>query len=255
MNRPDDFQQLMDFQREGDKTCNGTVILIYDEHRMGNGDFGIRAYRISEKAIQMAEQNKSGKNIFSVSAVKEHDLTFNEVLDEIPTTLKSSYLMNCLLHQIENDRLNQLEKNTIGTLNSQICHNKFGDELIAPAYSIASTTNLQDQTELMKKSIEEIHNDTNRFITNQRSLYNATQKKYSLIHQKEKENEEKSKNGEKVTPVDHDEIDKMVKMPEEYNRLSGLVHSYQSNLFCESVKNIAAGNVGKLFVAESIQDQ
>lgn len=86
-------------------------------------------------------------------------------------------------------------------------------------------------------------------------MYNATQKKYSLIHQKEKENEEKSKNGEKVTPVDHDEIDKMVKMPEGYNRLSGLVHSYQSNLFCESVKNIAAGNVGKLFVAESIQDQ
>merc|ERR1712000_93356 len=172
--------------------------------------------RVSEKGMKMYEESlaaSSSSRPFSVTNVKAHNLDYKEILDEIPTSIKSSYLMNCLLHQIENDRLNQLEKHTVGTLNSELYHSKFGDALIAPAYTLASTTNLQEQTELMKKSIEEIYNDTGRFISNQKQLMNATSRKYGIIHSKERESEEIIKNGGKANDINEEEIDKIVKMP------------------------------------------
>jgi len=201
------------------------------------------------------EATSDGTKPFSISNVKKHRLSYDEILEEIPITIKSSNLMNCLLHQIENDRQNQLERNVTGTLNSQICKNRFGDQLVTPAYSLACTSNIEEHTELMRDSIDEVSKETKKFLDNQRNLYQATTKKNNLLSRLRMENEQLEKEGKEKKPINEDEIDKQVRMPEEYNRLHGLVLSYQSNIFCDSVKNISAGNIGKLFVAEGLQDE
>jgi len=48
-NRTEDLTEILKFQKSSDqKALNGTVMLVYDETRMSNGDFGMRAYRISK---------------------------------------------------------------------------------------------------------------------------------------------------------------------------------------------------------------
>merc|ERR1711931_114707 len=266
LTKAEDFEALMKFQRDNDtNSCHGTVILVYDPLRMSNGDFGIRAFRVSEKGMTAYTEylnsdasSTKGNWPFSVTAVNSHKIDFTDILEEVPITIKSSYLMNCLLLQIENARVEDLKKNTNGTLKSQIVRNKLGDKLMAPSYTMACGSNLLNQTELMKRSVEEISADTTKFLKSQKELLNATRNKASLLSTMDSENEKKKSNGEKTSDIDKatlEEINKRVKMPDEYNRLPGLVYSYQASLFCDSVKNISAGNVGKLFVAESMQDQ
>ena len=68
----------------------------------------------------------------------------------------------------------------------------------------------------------------------------------------ERDNVEAATKGEKSKTIDVAEIEKKVKMPEEHNRLGGMVHAYQASVFAESVKNLSAGNMGKLFLSEKI---
>ena len=256
LTKADDLNEVRDFQKRNDKSCNnGTVMIIYDEHRMSNGDFGMRAFRVSKKGMQMYEETTSDSKAFSVSNVKKATLNYDEILEELPIVIQSSNLMNCMLHQVENDRIAQLEMNVNGTLNSQVCQNKFGDKLVAPAYSLACTSNIEHQAELMRESIEEVSKETKKFVESQRQLYIATSQKNRKISELRVKNETLISEGKEPLPINEEEIDKQVRMPEEYNRLHGMVLSYQSNIFCDSVKNISAGNIGKLFVADGLQDE
>merc|ERR1739848_407454 len=124
-----------------------------------------------------------------------------------------------------------------------------------PAYSVASSQVLQEQAENMKNCVEDVHQHSNRFIQLQRNLHNATIKKHQIISQKERENAAREQNGEKKEVIDIEEINRQVKMPEEHNRIGGMVSSFQANLFCESVKNVSSGTMGKLFMAESVTDK
>jgi len=261
MTRPDELLSFIAFQMGNDQVSStGTVMLVYDEKRMSQGDFGLRAYRISRKAMQLywdwsKDKNKKGKAPFVVSNVQEHDLTVGEMLIELPVSVKSSWLMNCLLHQIENYRLNDIERETSGSLFGRASTAKHESRLHVPAYTVASTRVLQEQAENMKNCVEEVHQQSNRFIQLQRNLHNATLKKHEKIQQKERENAEKEQNGEKTQAIDVAEIDKQVKMPEEHNRIAGMVSTFQANLFCETVKNVSSGTMGKLFLAESVTDK
>ena len=97
MTKSDDLLNLLDFQLVNDKAnTNGTVMLVYDHIRMSSGDFGLRAYRISEKAMKMYAKtklkvNKNVKNPFSVSFIQEAGLACDEILVEVPISIKSSY--------------------------------------------------------------------------------------------------------------------------------------------------------------------
>jgi len=255
MTKPDDLLNFLDFQLVNDKAnTNGTVMIVYDHVRMSSGDFGLRAYRVSEKAIKMYEKtkkktSKNQKNPFAVSFIQEAKLTFDEMLVEVPISIKSSYLMNCMLHQLETCRLADMKKTVKGSLFGL---GKRDSKLTNPAYSIACNKNLQNQTESLKTCVEEANNDTHKFLMLQRNLHNATIKKHQIIAAKERENADLATKGEKVKSIDVPEIEKMVKMPEEHNRLGGMVHAYQASVFSESVKNLSAGNMGKLFLSEKI---
>ena len=255
MTKPDDLLNILDFQLVNDKAnTNGTVMIVYDHVRMSSGDFGLRAYRVSEKAIKMYEKTKkkttkNQKNPFAVSFIQDAKLTFDELLEEVPISIKSSYLMNCMLHQIETCRIADMSRNVKGSL---FTLGKRDSKLTNPAYSVACNKNLQNQTESLKTCVEEASNDTHKFLMLQRNLHNATIKKHQIIAAKERENADLVTKGEKAKNIDIDEIEKMVKMPEEHNRLGGMVHAYQGTVFSESVKNLSAGNMGKLFLSEKV---
>lgn len=255
MTKSDDLLNLLDFQLVNDKAnTNGTVMLVYDHIRMSSGDFGLRAYRISEKAMKMyaktkLKANKNVKNPFSVSFIQEAGLACDEILVEVPISIKSSYLMNCMLHQIETARLADMKSTVRGSL---FGIGKRDAKLTNPAYSIACKQNLQNQTECLKTCVDEANNDTHKFLMLQRNLHNATIRKHQIIATMERDNVEAATKGEKSKTIDVAEIEKKVKMPEEHNRLGGMVHAYQASVFAESVKNLSAGNMGKLFLSEKI---
>jgi len=236
-------------------------MLVYDGIRMANGDFGLRAYRISEAAMTMyakytAKTKKAPKSTpFAVGNLQAAGLSMEDMLVEIPISVKSSYLMNCLLHQMENCRLDDIEKETRGSLIGHSATTKNNIQYMAPAYTIANSTHLQEQTSLLKDCVEAVNTDTQTYFHAQRQLHNATIKKHQMISQKERENAESQAKGGKTVPIDVAEIEKQVKMPEEHNRLNGMVHAYQANVFSESVKNLSAGTIGKLFLSEKVVDQ
>lgn len=264
MTKADDLVNLMDFQLTNDKINGSTVMIVYDGVRMSNGDFGLRAYRISEPAMTMyakfqtERKTKKGAKAttpFAVSNLQASGLSMGDMLVEIPISVKSSYLMNCLLLQMENCRMEDIEKETRGSLIGHSATTKNNIQYVAPAYTIANATHLQQQTSLLKDCVEAVNTDTHTFFNSQRNLHNATIKKHQIISQKERENTEAREKGLKPQTIDIAEIEKSVKMPEEHNRLNGMVHAYQANVFAESVKNLSAGTIGKLFLTEKVVDQ
>jgi len=256
LSKPDDFNSLIEFQRANDIKHDGTVMLVYDESRMSQGDFGLRAFRVSEKGMNIYMKHKAeSSKAFTVTNVKVAGLSFDELLVELSISVKSSHLMNCLLLHMESERLKDIEKASSSSLQSAKIMEKYGSTLVAPALNIASNSFLQEQAESMKVSLDEVYNDTHRYLGNQKNIQKASAQKHQLISKKKQENEELIRKGEKPILLDEADIDKQCKMPDEFNRLNGMIHSFQSNLYCDSVKNYAAANMGKLFMSEKMQEQ
>merc|ERR1712178_36730 len=66
MTKPEELLNFIEFQMGNDQVSStGTIMLVYDEKRMSQGDFGIRAYRVSKKAMELywecSRENKSKK--------------------------------------------------------------------------------------------------------------------------------------------------------------------------------------------------
>merc|ERR1712027_269044 len=86
---------------------------------------------------------------FAVSNLQASGLCMSDMLVEIPISAKSSYLMNCLLQEIE--------KETRGSLIGHSATTKNNIQYVAPAYTIANSTHLQQQTSLFKDCVEAVN--------------------------------------------------------------------------------------------------
>jgi len=219
------FDSLVDYQ-----ICmSDGVILVYDPVRTRNGQFTMRAYRLSKRALELSLGGD-----WSPEVLKKSGLSFSSIFEELPVTVKNSSLTNVMLAELS---LPRQKKNSRA----------------APHLEIGNRRVLEKSLRSMATSVDDLNKSVAAY-----NKYTLDKGKYdaifnSLIQKRIAENEQRLARGEPPLPLD--DIKKQFKQPQLQCR-NGMLDLVLASRNIGSLANYlldsAGDNVTKLFLSEEI---
>jgi len=215
-------ESLFDYQ----SIVEDSICLIYDPVKTLQGNLVMKAYRLSQNALKLCYKD------FSPESIKKMGLTYDTLFEELPVTIRNSHLVNILLCEIALKQTtapmqNLLDLGTGGTLEKSV------------RQLMGHVDNLN--TEMNKYS---------RYVgakQKQDSARDAYNQKRHL------ENENRRARGE--PPLPEDDVNKLFKPLAPPTMLDGMLAASQIRTHLDHTIQVAAQNLGKIFLTEAIVEE
>ncbi|KAF3930428.1 hypothetical protein ABW20_dc0102269 [Dactylellina cionopaga] len=220
-----------------------TVALVYDSMRGAQGGIGLKAYRLTSQFMIAYKENK-----FTSENLLKHNLTYKDILQELPLTLYNSHLATSLLHQLS------MPPQPPSTLPVSVSTLTNPPTYPALNYPLSTNFNALDLTidpilekscDLILESIEAHNTEANNAAYYQRSL--AREQTKITAWQTKRKAENAVRVAQKLAPLPEDEWSKLFKLPQEPSRLDTLLISRQVEQYARQVDGITATSSAKLF--------
>eukprot|EP00128_Syssomonas_multiformis_P008900 Colp12_sorted_trinity150504_noHs@17861 len=167
---------------------------------------------------------------FGPDGIRNANLSFDTVFEEIPVVVKNSSLVNALLYEVE--ALSKPEDSF--------------DKL-----DLGSTAFMEKNLEMMIECIEELSNEQQKYQYYLRNVSRALQQQNQYIQRKKLEAAQK---GETYEP-DEEELanNPQFKAPTPPLRMESLLIASQINNYCKQISQVSGQSFAKLFLAERLQ--
>ncbi|XP_077349367.1 eukaryotic translation initiation factor 3 subunit H [Lithobates pipiens] len=218
---------LLDSQFSYQHAIEESVVLIYDPIKTAQGSLSLKAYRLTPKLMEVCKEKD-----FSVEGLKKANIAFENMFEEVPIVIKNSHLINVLIWELDR-KAPVTEKH----------------ELL----SLSSSNHLEKSLQLLMDRVDEMSQDIVKFNTHLRNASKQQQQKHQYIQRRQQENLQRQSRGEPQLP--EEDVTKLFKPPLPPPRMDSLLIAGQINTYIENIKEFTSQNLGKLFMAEALQDQ
>ncbi|TGZ85255.1 eukaryotic translation initiation factor 3 subunit H [Ascodesmis nigricans] len=213
-----------------------TVAIVHDTARSTAGALSLHAYRLTPAF--MAAQ-KEGK--FTLESLAKHNLTYRDILVEIPLTIHNSHLVTTLLHQLDTPPTAvPLSVSDISATSLPLYPNFDSLDLSVDPF-------LEKHCDLLLESIESHYSEVNNQQYYSRQLAREQAKITAWQSKRKQENMVRSAAKQPLLP--EDEWQRLFKLPQEPSRLETLLVSRQIEQYARQVDGFAAVASAKMFAA------
>ncbi|GAB0181694.1 mitochondrial enolase superfamily member 1 [Grus japonensis] len=106
--------------------------------------------------------------------------------------------------------------------------------------------------QLLMDRVDEMSQDIVKYNTYLRNVSKQQQQKHQYQQRRQQENIQRQSRGE--PPLPEEDINKLFKPPQPPARMESLLIAGQINTYCQNIKEFNAQNLGKLFMAQALQD-
>ncbi|XP_074997358.1 eukaryotic translation initiation factor 3 subunit H isoform X2 [Calonectris borealis] len=197
-----------------------------DPIKTAQGSLSLKAYRLTPKLMEVCKEKD-----FSPEALKKANIAYENMFEEVPIVIKNSYLINVMLWELE-------KKSAVADRH----------ELL----SLASSNHLGKSLQLLMDRVDEMSQDIVKYNTYLRNVSKQQQQKHQYQQRRQQENIQRQSRGE--APLPEEDINKLFKPPQPPPRMESLLIAGQINTYCQNIKEFNAQNLGKLFMAQALQD-
>lgn len=207
------------------------MALVHDTSRSASGALSLRAYRLTPAFLAA---HKEGK--FTTEALAKNNLTYKDILVELPLSIHNSHLTTMLLHQLEAPPATPLPL----SLDTPMP--------LAPnfdALEVSVDPYLARSCDLLLESIETHHSELNNAQYHQRQMAREQVKIQAWLTKRKAENQLRV--SAKQAPLPEDEWQRLFKLPQEPSRLETLLNSRQIEQYAKQVDGFTAAVTAKLF--------
>ncbi|XP_063968578.1 eukaryotic translation initiation factor 3 subunit H-B-like isoform X1 [Lytechinus pictus] len=215
---------LLDSQYNYQHSIEESVVLIYDPVKTSKSSLSLKAYRLTEQAMSVSQDME-----FTLESIRKSGLSFDKLFEEIPIAIKNSYLVKTQICEIEG-------------LSTP------GDDNFL---SLSTGTLLEKNVELLMDQVDELWQDTNKFVSYQRNMAKTNAARQQHIHKRNQENAAREARGE--APLPDEDLTKMFKAPTMPARLDTMLLAGQMKNYCTEIKRLSSQSFGKLFMADALQ--
>ncbi|ESP05307.1 hypothetical protein LOTGIDRAFT_181127 [Lottia gigantea] len=222
INRP-----LIDSQFNYQDSIEESVVLIYDPLKTTQGFLSVKAYRLTPAMMKFHSEND-----FSTENITKHGMTFDKMFEEIPVVTKNSHLGNSLLCNLEEEEQEADKYNFL---------------------DLATSSMLQKNLRQLMECVDATTMDINKYINCQRQIMRQQQAKQQHIQKRQQDNALRTQRGE--PPLPEEDLNKLFKPIPSPPRLECLLFSGQIDNYCQQISSFATQSLGKLFMAESLQNE
>uniref|UniRef100_A0A8B9KXS3 Eukaryotic translation initiation factor 3 subunit H n=1 Tax=Astyanax mexicanus TaxID=7994 RepID=A0A8B9KXS3_ASTMX len=119
-------------------------------------------------------------------------------------------------------------------------------------YNNTKLLQLAKSLQMLMDRVDDMSQDIVKFNTFCRNNSKQQQQKHQYLQRRQQENAQRQSRGE--PPLPEEDISKMFKPPQPPPRMDTLLIAGQINNYCQNVKEFTSQNLGKLFMAEALQD-
>jgi len=219
-NRP-----LLESQFSYQTNIQESVVLIYDPIRTGRGFLSLKAYRLTDAAVQLVQEGE-----YTAESFKKTKAAFDTIFEEIPVVIRNSYLVNLLMCELTDMIPRDYAKQSLDLSTGFI---------------------LEKELQSAMECVDNLNQETNKFLSHQRQVHRQNQNKALMLQRRAQENYQRKQRAEEPLPTD--DIDKMFKPIPAPPRLDSVLLAGQVNSYCEQMSQFATQSLGKLFMAEALQ--
>nr|XP_021149906.1 eukaryotic translation initiation factor 3 subunit H [Columba livia] len=243
---------LLDSQFSYQHAIEESVVLIYDPIKTAQGSLSLKAYRLTPKLMEVCKEKD-----FSPEALKKANICYENMFEEVPIVIKNSYLINVMLWELEKksavaDRHELLSLASSNHLGKSL-------QLLMDRVDEMSQDIVKYNTYLrnVSKQQQQKHQVSNMGNSNERILFHKIRFGWCYLRQKDLDLSkikflQKHSRGE--PPLPEEDINKLFKPPQPPPRMESLLIAGQINTYCQNIKEFNAQNLGKLFMAQALQD-
>jgi len=111
---------------------------------------------------------------------------------------------------------------------------------------------LEKNMRQLMECVDDVAMDTNKYLNYMRQNFRQTQAKQQYLQKRQQENQQRQNRGE--PPLPEEDVNKLFKPVQPPTRLDCLLVASQMNQYCQAISQFSAQSIGKLFMAESLQD-
>ncbi|NXW44564.1 EIF3H factor, partial [Nyctiprogne leucopyga] len=214
---------LLDSQFSYQHAIEESVVLIYDPIKTAQGSLSLKAYRLTPKLMEVCKEKD-----FSPEANGEGEIAGLSLRSYFPEGKLNRYTGIAVLLYLF--------------------------QINSPVWTQSSGVNnhLGKSLQLLMDRVDEMSQDIVKYNTYLRNVSKQQQQKHQYQQRRQQENMQRQSRGE--APLPEEDINKLFKPPQPPPRMESLLIAGQINTYCQNIKEFNAQNLGKLFMAQALQD-
>ncbi|KAF9095826.1 hypothetical protein BGX29_008392 [Mortierella sp. GBA35] len=244
-------QSLIEHQFEFQQALSKSVLIIHDVARSSMGNINLRALRLTPAFMKLYKEKK-----FTTEALTKAKLTFSNIFEELPITIRNTALLSALLYELETpDETVEVSTSHLTTYKSSAAStNPANKSVLAPSFDVLDLSldpYVAKNLENLMDTIDDHHQEQGNYAYWQRSVERENKKKAAYLLNRKTENARRTQSGQ--TPLANEDVDAMFKLPAEPSRLDHLLISGQIDNYCKQINEFAGPTLGKLFAVGELQ--
>ncbi|KAF9208779.1 Eukaryotic translation initiation factor 3 subunit H [Haplosporangium sp. Z 27] len=242
-------QSLIDHQFEFQQALNKSVLIIHDVARSSMGNLNLRALRLTPAFMKLYKEKK-----FTTEALAKAKLTFSNIFEELPITIRNTALLNALLFELEtSDDTVEVSTSHLTTYKNT-SNSNINKSVLTPSFDMLDLSldpYIAKNLENLLDTVDEHQQEQGNYAYWQRSVERENKKKAAYLANRKTENIRRAQAGQ--APLPNEDVDAMFKLPAEPSRLDHLLISGQIDNYCKQINEFAGPTLGKLFAAGELQ--
>ncbi|KAF9143645.1 Eukaryotic translation initiation factor 3 subunit H [Mortierella sp. GBA39] len=242
-------QSLIEHQFEFQQALSKSVLIIHDVARSSMGNINLRALRLTPAFMKLYKEKK-----FSTEALTKAKLTFSNIFEELPITIRNTALLTALLYELETaDESVEVSTSHLTTYKST-ASTPASKSVLAPSFDVLDLSldpYVAKNLENLMDTIDDHHQEQGNYAYWQRSVDRENKKKAAYLLNRKTENARRAQSGQ--APLANEDVDAMFKVPVEPSRLDHLLISGQIDNYCKQINEFAGPTLGKLFAVGELQ--
>lgn len=220
-------KMFLESQLSYQSTIDESVAVIYDPLKTSKGCLSMKAYRIKKNMVELLSKQT---NSITIEMLKEVSIHFDTMFEEIPIEIKVSPLAGILMNKLQ--RENPVPEK-VEFLN------------------LSHGSSLEQQLRLMMSSLDDVTQESGKFIQYQRMVAKYNQQKVQHQQRRANENATRGARGEPPLP---DDFSKIPRPTQPNTRMEALLACKQVTTYCNQIKEFSGQGLSKVFMAEAMDN-
>ncbi|KAI1334289.1 hypothetical protein F5Y15DRAFT_295566 [Xylariaceae sp. FL0016] len=224
------------YQRDNPRT----VALVHDVSRSSQGALSLRAFKLTNNFMAAYKEAK-----FTTESLQKSKLSSKDMLLELPVHIHNSHLLTSFLHQIPS--MPTIDDVAMPTSLADLERNPVPMPLHPSVDTLELSIDpfLEKTCDLLLDSIESHYTELNNHQYYQRQL--AREQAKITAWQTKRKAENATRVAAKQQPLPEDEWQRIFKLPQEPNRLEGMLNAKQVEQYSKQVDGFTASVSAKMF--------
>ncbi|KAF9157258.1 Eukaryotic translation initiation factor 3 subunit H [Actinomortierella ambigua] len=242
-------QSLIEHQFEFQQALSKSVLIIHDVARSSMGNLNLRALRLTPAFMKLYKEKK-----FTSETLAQSKLSFSNIFEELPITIRNSALLNALLFELESDESLEATAShltTYNAANSQQQQRKTALSTNFDMLDLSMDPYIERNLEQVMDSIDDHTQEQGNYAYWQRSVERENKKKAAYLANRKAENARRQQAGQQ--PLPNEDVDSLFKLPAEPSRLDHLLITGQIDNYCKQINAFAGPTLSKLFAVGELQ--